>query len=61
MARALAATGAHLESAALGQIQMPYRIALEKLFGFSNWESGHAQVKEWASLIAQSRATEHTT
>jgi hypothetical protein len=59
-ARALAATGAHIESASIGQMTQTYRVALEKLFG-TDWESGHIQVKEWAALIAQAKASEATT
>jgi hypothetical protein len=50
-ARALAATGAHVESAERGGITPQYRAALEKLFGAEAWREGHEMVKAWASKL----------
>jgi hypothetical protein len=50
-ARALAVTGAHLESAERGGITAQYRAALEKLFGAQAWREGHEMVKGWASKL----------
>lgn len=54
-ARALAATGAHLESAERGGITPQYREALEKLFGADAWREGHELVKGWAIKIRRTR------
>ena len=50
-ARALAATGAHIESAERGGITPAYRVALEKLFGADAWRDGHELVKGWARKL----------
>ena len=49
-ARALAATGAHIESSSIGAMTPQYRQVLEKMFG-DQWERGAADVAEWAALI----------
>lgn len=56
VARALAATGAHIESAAKGGITQQYRGALGKLFGADKWREGHELVKVWASKIRAAKA-----
>jgi hypothetical protein len=53
-ARALAATGAHLESEQRGGITPQYRAALEKLFG-AGWREGHELVKGWACKLRKGR------
>ena len=48
-ARALAATGAHQESARVESITPAYRAALVALFGAESaeWMAGHEAVKAW--------------
>ena len=48
-ARALAATGAHEESARVASITPAYRTALVALFGAESaeWMAGHEAVKAW--------------
>lgn len=50
-ARALAATGAHLESKKLGRMTPVYRGALDKLFG-DRAADGHKAVMEWAGRVS---------
>jgi hypothetical protein len=50
IARALASTGAHVESQELQAITPKYRSELEIFFGES-WKLGHERVKEWADRI----------
>lgn len=50
-ARALAATGAHLESKRAGRMTAVYRGALDKLFG-ARAADGHKAVIGWANRIA---------
>lgn len=54
-ARALAVTGAHLESQAAGHMTEQYRTALDKCFG-ADWASGHEAVKEWGSRVRRAKA-----
>lgn len=49
-ARALAVTGAHLESAQAGSMTAHYRSVLEKVFGES-WREGHALVRTWVGVM----------
>lgn len=49
-ARALAATGAHEESAEAKKITPAYKAALEAMFG-DDWQAGAAQTKEWAGRM----------
>jgi len=53
--RALAVTGAHLESLALGAITAAYRGALEKIFGADRWRQGHELVKGWGEKLKGAR------
>ena len=50
MARALAATGAHEESAMEKKMTAAYLDALNTLFG-TGWENGHERVKDWARIM----------
>lgn len=50
LARALAATGAHEESARVERITDGYKAALVSLFGIE-WAAGHAQVKTWGARM----------
>ena len=54
-ARALAATGAHLESEERKGITPAYRQALEKMFGAESWRDGHELVKGWAKRMKGAR------
>lgn len=54
-ARALAVTGAHLESAERGGITPQYRASLEMMFGADKWREGHEMVKGWATKIRRGR------
>lgn len=56
-ARALAATGAHLESEQRKGITPQYREALEKMFGADAWREGHELVKGWARKLRPSKGT----
>lgn len=49
-ARALAVTGAHLESLKANSLTPQYRQALITLFG-DQWREGHEEVKRWAMQI----------
>lgn len=49
-ARALAGTGAHLESAEAGKLTAQYRGALDALFG-EGWRAGADEVKAWAGRM----------
>lgn len=51
-ARALAAIGAHLESAALGRQTAQYARALATMFGADGVAAGHESVKRWAKRMA---------
>lgn len=53
LARALAATGAHIESRERQAMTQQYRGALEKLFG-DRWKAGNEMVKQWAQKIESS-------
>lgn len=53
-ARALAATGAHEESARVEHITDAYRAALVTLFG-TEWAAGHAQVKTWGARMRRAK------
>lgn len=55
MARALAGTGAHLESQATGSMTEQYRTALDKCFG-EDWKRGHEMVKEWGAKVRKAKA-----
>ena len=50
LARALAATGAHEESAHVGSMTTSYRAALVALFG-DEWAAGHTLVKTWGARV----------
>ena len=54
-ARALAVTGAHQESKAVGKVTGSYKLALESKFG-KKWEAGHKQVKRWSQRIKEANA-----
>ena len=54
-ARALAATGAHLESQERQTITPEYRKTLKIMFG-ARWHEGHERVSEWAKLIRMAAA-----
>lgn len=53
-ARALAATGAHEESARVAAITESYKAALVTLFG-PEWAAGHAQVKTWGARMRREK------
>ncbi len=55
MARALAATGAHIESAELKAMTPRYRGALETLFG-AQWQRADERVREWGNRITSAAA-----
>ena len=50
-ARALAVTGAHIESKAAGRVTPRYVEMLKGTFG-ERWKEGAEQVKQWAARIA---------
>jgi hypothetical protein len=51
-ARALAATGAHLESAEAKQMTLHYASVLKSMFG-DGWKEGNTLVKAWAAKMDQ--------
>ena len=55
LARALAVTGAHLESQQAGAMTEQYRTALAKCFGEA-WKEGHEMVKGWGAKVRQTKA-----
>ena len=55
-ARALACTGAHLESSVAGKLTLSYRGVLEALFG-EGWRAGGDEVKVWAARMKQRPST----
>lgn len=57
LARALAVTGAHLDSQQAGAMTEQYRTALDKCFGEA-WKEGHEMVKGWGVKVRQKRAQE---
>lgn len=54
-ARALAVTGAHLESEDIGYMTPQYRTALDKCFGEA-WKQWHEVVKEWGAKVRRKKA-----
>lgn len=55
MARVLAGTGAHLESASNGKMTPRYRHALIVCFGEEGVDDGHKLVKGWAQTLRKTK------
>ena len=51
VARHLAKSPEHAESAKAKQILPPYEAALERIYG-TDWEAGHHKVRTWAKRLA---------